>query len=101
LVVSQVSHERPILGVALKLVSVVLLASMAACVKYLGQGIPSGEIIFVRGLISSAVLMVLAWRIGMFATAQNSKPAVACAAFVVGHSEHVQPLLCVDADSLR
>jgi drug/metabolite transporter (DMT)-like permease len=51
-----------VLGIALKLASVALLGSMAACVKYLGDGIPSGETIFVRGLISAAVLALLAWR---------------------------------------
>ncbi len=36
---------------------------MAACVKYLGSAIPSGETIFVRGLISVAVLASIAWRV--------------------------------------
>jgi drug/metabolite transporter (DMT)-like permease len=54
------AHHHPVLGVLLKLTSVALLASMAACVKYLGDDIPSGEIIFVRGIISAAVLAVLA-----------------------------------------
>lgn len=56
-------HVRPVLGITLKLTSVLLLASMAACVKWLGSGVPSGQIIFVRGLISIAVLALLAWRI--------------------------------------
>ena len=46
----------------MKLASVVLLAGMSACVKYLGRAIPSGETIFVRGLISIAVLALIAWR---------------------------------------
>lgn len=37
---------------------------MAACVKYLGDDIPSGEIIFVRGVISAVVLAFLAWLSG-------------------------------------
>lgn len=44
----------------LKLTSVVLLASMAACVKYLGRDVPSGETIFVRGAISISVLALIA-----------------------------------------
>jgi drug/metabolite transporter (DMT)-like permease len=56
-------HHRPILGVFLKLMSVVLLSSMAACVKYLGDAIPSGQTIFVRGAISVVVLALIAWRV--------------------------------------
>ncbi len=48
------------LGIVLKLTSVVLLSSMAACVKYLGTAIPPGQIIFVRGLISIVVLAAIA-----------------------------------------
>jgi drug/metabolite transporter (DMT)-like permease len=54
-------QHRPVLGVFLKLSSVVLLSCLAACVKYLGQGVPTGQIIFVRGVISMAVLAVIAW----------------------------------------
>jgi drug/metabolite transporter (DMT)-like permease len=51
-----------VLGVCLKLTSIVLLSSMAACVKYLGRDIPSGETIFIRGLISIALLACVARR---------------------------------------
>ena len=54
-------HHRPVLGVLLKLSSVVLLSCLAACVKYLGDGVPTGQIIFVRGVISMAVLAFIAW----------------------------------------
>jgi drug/metabolite transporter (DMT)-like permease len=54
-------QHRPVLGVLLKLSSVVLLSCLAACVKYLGNGVPTGQIIFVRGLISMAVLAFIAW----------------------------------------
>jgi drug/metabolite transporter (DMT)-like permease len=47
----------------LKLASVLLLATMAACVKYLGDAIPSGETVFVRGVISVVVLAFIAWRV--------------------------------------
>ena len=56
------ADHRPVLGIVLKLASVVFLAGMTACVKYLGSAIPSGETIFVRGLISIAVLALIAWR---------------------------------------
>lgn len=36
---------------------------MAAFVKYLGPGIPSGETVFVRGVISVLVLALVAWRV--------------------------------------
>src|SRR6185503_4583405 len=56
-------HRRPVIGVLLKLSSVVLLAGLSAVVKYLGDGIPTGQLIFVRGVISLAVLAFIAWRI--------------------------------------
>ncbi len=55
-------HHRPVLGVFLKLSSVVLLSCLAACVKYLGDSVPTGQIIFVRGVISVLVLGFIAWR---------------------------------------
>src|SRR4026209_1568293 len=54
-------QHRPVLGVVLKLCSVVLLSCLAACVKYLGDGVPTGQIIFVRGVISMTVLAFIAW----------------------------------------
>jgi drug/metabolite transporter (DMT)-like permease len=54
-------EHRPVLGVFLKLSSVVLLSVLAACVKYLGDAVPTGQIIFVRGVISMAVLGFIAW----------------------------------------
>ncbi|MEJ1965150.1 MAG: DMT family transporter [Gammaproteobacteria bacterium] len=56
------SHNRPVLGIALKIASVVLLSGMTLCVKLLGQDTPSGQTIFVRGLISVVVLALIAWR---------------------------------------
>jgi drug/metabolite transporter (DMT)-like permease len=56
-------YHRPVLGVLFKLTSVLFLASMGACVKYLGDAIPSGETIFVRGIISIVVLALVAWRV--------------------------------------
>ena len=60
---SHAHHAHPIRGASLKLVSVLFLASMAACVKYLGPAIPSGETVFVRGAISLVVLAIIAWRV--------------------------------------
>jgi drug/metabolite transporter (DMT)-like permease len=36
---------------------------MAACIKYLGAAIPTGETIFFRGAISLVVLAIIAWRV--------------------------------------
>ncbi len=58
--VTDADRLRPVLGIALKLTSVAFLASMAACVKWLGDAIPSGQIIFVRGVISITLLALLA-----------------------------------------
>lgn len=52
--------HHPVLGVFLKLASVVLLSSMSACVKYLGHDMPMGETIFVRGLIAVLTLALIA-----------------------------------------
>lgn len=57
-----VSH-RPVLGIACKLVSVILFAGMTACVKALGPAVPVGLTIFVRGLLSMAVIALLAWHL--------------------------------------
>jgi len=56
-------QHRPVLGAFFKLTSVLLLSSMAACVKHLGSAIPSGETVFVRGIISVVVLALIAWRV--------------------------------------
>jgi drug/metabolite transporter (DMT)-like permease len=56
------SLHRPVLGIVLKLASLVLFSGMTLCVKLLGQDTPSGQTIFVRGLISALVLALIAWR---------------------------------------
>jgi len=53
--------HRPILGIALKLGSVVLFSGMILCVKLLGQAVPVGQSIFVRGVISVLLLALIAW----------------------------------------
>jgi drug/metabolite transporter (DMT)-like permease len=58
------AHHHPVLGISLKLASVALFAGMTVCVKFLGPDIPAGQTIFVRGLISVAVLALIAWRSG-------------------------------------
>ena len=59
---SQSSH--PVLGITLKLASVVSLALMAGCVKYLGADVPPGQTVFFRGFIAMVVVAVVAWSSG-------------------------------------
>lgn len=56
------TNHHPVLGIMMKLGSVVLFSGMTACVKKLGQDIPIGQVIFVRGVISAVVLALIAWR---------------------------------------
>ena len=55
------SRHLPLLGITLKLASVAVFAGMTVCVKFLGRDIPSGQTIFVRGVISVVVLALIAW----------------------------------------
>lgn len=55
------SHSLPVLGITLRLASVVVFAGMTVCIKLLGPGIPAGQTLFVRGLISVLVLALIAW----------------------------------------
>ena len=66
-----------------------LLSCLAACVKYLGDGVPTGQIIFVRGVISMVVLAFIAWRVEGLHDLAHGQVEVARAALVGGHGEHV------------
>ena len=52
--------HHPVLGIFFKLVSVVFLSGMAACVKYLGDALPVGQVVFFRGGIALIVLAFFA-----------------------------------------
>lgn len=58
------AHSLPVLGIALKLASVVVFAGMTVCVKFLGRDIPAGQTLFARGVISVVVLALIAWSTG-------------------------------------
>jgi drug/metabolite transporter (DMT)-like permease len=58
------THHRPMFGVLLKLLAVVLLSAMAAGVKYLGPEVPVGQTIFVRSLVAVATVVLIAWSCG-------------------------------------
>ena len=62
--VSAGPDHRAIAGVGLKLISVASFASMAACVKYLGNAVPAAQVVFCRGVISLVVVALVAWRVG-------------------------------------
>ena len=55
------AHSLPVLGITLKLASVVVFAGMTVCIKLLGSAIPAGQTLFVRGLISVLVVALIAW----------------------------------------
>lgn len=57
---NQFRSHRPVLGIALRLASVLCLSVMVACVKYLGTAIPAGQTIFFRGVISMLVVIGIA-----------------------------------------
>jgi len=59
---AQDHSHHPIIGIGLKLLSVLFLAGMAACVKYLGSDVPAGQSIFFRGTIAMLVIALFAWR---------------------------------------
>jgi drug/metabolite transporter (DMT)-like permease len=61
---SPAHSSHPVLGIALKLGSVVAFAGMAACVKYLGSDVPAGQTVFFRGMISMLVIAWVAWQTG-------------------------------------
>jgi drug/metabolite transporter (DMT)-like permease len=73
------TRQRPVLGIALKLASLLLFSGMTLCVKLLGQKTPAGQIIFARGLISIAVLAFIAWhtqRLHLLKTSQWRRHAL-------------------------
>jgi drug/metabolite transporter (DMT)-like permease len=55
------SHHA-LLGIGLKIASVLCLASMVASVKALGPAVPAGQVVFFRGAISMLVIAAVAWR---------------------------------------
>lgn len=56
------ARHRPVFGIVMKLGSVMLFSGMTVCIKMLGQDVPIGQTIFVRGVLSAIILALLAWR---------------------------------------
>lgn len=65
-------HNR-LLGFALRLSAVILVVAMAAVVKWLGLGVPVGEVMFVRGGTAMLILLVVAWRMQKLSTLSLAK----------------------------
>ena len=61
---SDQASRHALIGVGLKLISVFFFAGMAACVKYLGSGLPPGQVVFFRSGISLVLVAAIAWRLG-------------------------------------
>ncbi|WP_299969776.1 DMT family transporter [uncultured Roseobacter sp.] len=53
--------DRPALGIALRILSGVLLAGMFICVKAVSQDVPLGEIVFFRSAFAIIPLVVFLW----------------------------------------
>jgi drug/metabolite transporter (DMT)-like permease len=60
--------HAPLLGMLLKLASVLFLAAMVACIKYVGERIPPGQIVFFRASVALLVILLLAWQRGEILT---------------------------------
>ena len=55
-------RHRPSLAMVLRLSGVTLVTAMSAAVKSIGDAVPLGEVVFVRGGTSILVLLFIAWR---------------------------------------
>ena len=66
--------DKPLHGITLAVLAVSGFAVMDAAAKYLGEGYPIGQIIFVRNVFGLLPLLVLLWRNGGLATLRSSQP---------------------------
>jgi len=62
-------------AICIKLVSVVLFAIMSALIRYLGQTVPLGEVVFFRSAFAIVpVVLVYAWRNELSAAVRTERP---------------------------
>jgi drug/metabolite transporter (DMT)-like permease len=55
-------HMSPLKGIACKLIAVVLLSSMSAWIKWIGDAVPTGQVVFARSLFAiPPILIYMAW----------------------------------------
>ncbi|HYM17223.1 MAG TPA: DMT family transporter [Micropepsaceae bacterium] len=62
--VSATSRDRPLLGIASKVLATLLFAFMFASIRWLGTYLPVGEIVFFRGLLGMIVIVIVALAAG-------------------------------------
>jgi drug/metabolite transporter (DMT)-like permease len=58
------SRDRPLLGIACKVLATLLFAFMFASIRWLGAYLPIGEIVFFRGLLGMVVIIIVALATG-------------------------------------
>jgi drug/metabolite transporter (DMT)-like permease len=67
------ANSSPLMGILLKILSVIVFLVMAACIKLAGEGIATGEITFFRSLFAIVPIVIyLGWR-GQLGTAFRTK----------------------------
>src|SRR5579872_2207626 len=54
------THDRPLLGIACKLLATMLFAVLFAAIRWLGPGFPIGEMVFFRGTLGAGVVVIAA-----------------------------------------
>lgn len=54
------THDRPLLGIACKLLATILFAVLFAAIRWLGPNFPIGEMVFFRGTLGAAVVVLAA-----------------------------------------
>lgn len=55
-----IEHDQPLVGILYKLASVLILAIMSACIKWLGPEFPTGQIMFYRSLFAVPPILLAA-----------------------------------------
>ncbi|MBX3575828.1 MAG: DMT family transporter [Rhizobiaceae bacterium] len=78
--------DRPVTGILLKVLSVVIFVGMSACIKAAGQ-VPAGQIVFFRSFFAVfPILVLLAWRRELATALVTRRPLNHIARGVVGVS---------------
>ncbi|MEM8979628.1 MAG: DMT family transporter [Pseudomonadota bacterium] len=69
--------DRPYLGIALRLLSGLLMAGMYVCVKATSNSVPLGEIVFFRSIFAIIPLVIFLWLRGEFPNGLATKRPMA------------------------
>ena len=54
------THDRPLLGIACKLLATIFFAVLFAAIRWLGPNFPIGEMVFFRGTLGAVVVIIAA-----------------------------------------